>query len=77
MESRQVDFSWLCKVDWALNPGVQEDTVQVRVGVGDPKVDYGQILYATVAYSLRTREATNSLTNLSIFCRSVMSNFTA
>ena len=42
MESGQIDFRWLSKVNRALDSGIQEYTVQIRVSVGDTKQTMGQ-----------------------------------
>ena len=49
MESGQVDFRWLGEVDQALNSGIEEDAVQIWVGVCDAKIDGCQGLGDTVS----------------------------
>ena len=42
MKSGQIDFRWLSKINIALDSGIQEYAVQIRVGVGDTKQATGQ-----------------------------------
>lgn len=42
MESGQIDFRWLSKVNRALDSSIQEYAIHIRVGVGDTKQTMGQ-----------------------------------